>query len=151
MAFDPESRPWQATVLLVGVGLAVVPALLSLNVYTPREAATFGAILLWIFLLAYGANRLQRWLARPPISPWKATFLGTVLFLPMFLGTYPFASTLQALSAAHGFEGTPSPVWPFVVLFWGLFAPVGILAEGLRRFRADLNGSGREADPDPSR
>ena len=137
MAFDPETRSWQATILAVGVGLAVVPAFLSLRVYTPREAGTFGAILLWVFALAYAANRLQRWLAHPPVAPVKAALLGGVLFLPFFLGIFPSASTLQALDAAHRFEGTPSPLWPFVALLWGIFAPVGVLAEGVRKFCAD--------------
>ena len=143
MAFDPETRSWQTTVLLVGVGLAVVPALLSLNVYVPGEAATFGGVLLGIFLLAYGANRLQLWMARPPITAVRGALLGVVAFIPIFLGTLPSGPVLQRLAGNHDYENTPSAIWTLAVLLWGLFAPVGVLGEGLRRFRADLNGNPR--------
>ena len=126
------------------MALSAVPAVLSLRVYTPREAATFGAILLGIFLLAYGANRLQWWMARPAMAPIKAALLGAVVFVPLFLGVLPFSPVLHDLAGNHDYQNTPSGFWILPVSLWGLFAPVGVLAGGLRQFRADLNRTHRK-------
>lgn len=128
---------WQAAVIAVGLGLSAVAGLVAAPVFGERAGAVWAGWLVYVFALAYGANRLQRYLARPPMaSSWKAAALGATAFIPMFLGWFPASSWAMETSAATRYHSIPSPVWILIVMLWGLVAPGGAVLDGTRRLVA---------------
>ena len=89
-------------------------------------------ILACVFALAYGANRLQLWLAWPPVAPWKSAILGVVVLGPMFLAWFPSSSWTMEMARVHG-GNVPSPFWMAALMVWGLVAPGGVVVQGLHR------------------
>ncbi len=105
------------------------------------DAAIWTGLLVYVFALGYGANRLQKWLARPPLVVWRAVVAGVPAFIPMFLGWFPASNFVAEVARAHQYQYAPSFYWIIFLMFWGLLAPGGVVVEGLRKL------TGRPANP----
>lgn len=125
---------WQAAVVLVGLAAVTYVGLTAAPHMGARDASLWAGLLASVLALAYGANRLQLWLARPPVAPWKGAILGVVVFSPMFLVWFPSSSWTMEMGRVHGYANVPSPFWMAALMVWGLVAPGGVVAQGLRRF-----------------
>lgn len=129
----PGGRSWQVAVVLVGLALAGIAGILA----SPHIGSASGTIwslwLIYVFALGYGANRLQLWLARPPVAPWKGAFVGVTAFIPMFLGWFPASNWTMGVGETTRYEYVPSPVWILALMFWGLLAPGGVLFDVIGR------------------
>jgi hypothetical protein len=143
---DHNAPASQAGVVAVGMGVAFLSGALSLGGLRPDEAAAWTALLLWVFLLAYAGNRLQRWATRPPHGTAKALLTSVAGFLPLFLGWFPTDGWRTELARAHAYQGVPSIHWLLVLTLWGLLAPGSVAFE---RARAALAPRRKDAPPAP--
>jgi len=128
-------RVWQVLVVAVAIGYSLLAGIQSRQNLTPAEANIWGALLAYVFVLGYAANRIQIWLTRPPVPPLRAALLGASGCLPMFLGWFPVSEWLMEAARRHNFENTPSPWLILFPMFWGLLAPGGVLYNSLRRLQ----------------
>lgn len=136
-----DQRMWQIVVIAAGLALAVVAGVSAQPHIGTPDAAVWTGLLVYVFALGYGANRLQKWLARPPLVASRAVFVGVPAFIPMFLGWFPASNFVTEVARAHEYQYAPSFYWIIFLMFWGILAPGGVVVEGLRKL------TGRPASP----
>ena len=128
-----RSSAWQLAVVAVGLLSAAYVGVAAAPHFGARDASLWAALLVLVFAMSYGANRLQLWLVRPPVAPWKGAITGVVVFSPMFLVWFPSSAWMADMGRIHGYANVPSPFWMAALMVWGLVAPGGVVAQGMRR------------------
>jgi hypothetical protein len=125
---------WQILVLFVGFGIAILAGFQGLPKLGGPEAAVWAGYVAAMFVVSYGANRLQLRLIRPPFSPSRSVWVGAVAFAPMFLVWFPGSPYMMEVASKTGDMVSVSN-WILAVMLFGLLAPGGAAWLGLKKIR----------------
>jgi hypothetical protein len=115
---------WQILVLSVGFGLAALAGFMVLPKLGGPGTAVWAGYIAAMFLVSYGANRLQFWLIRPPFSPARSVWVGAVAFVPMFLVYFPGSPFVMEV-ASKTCDMASLNNWILAAMMFGLLAPGG--------------------------
>jgi hypothetical protein len=123
---------WQVLVLSVGFGLAALAGFMVLPKVGGPGAAVWAGYIAAMFLVSYGANRLQLLLIRPPCSPSRSMWVGAAAFVPMILVYSPGYPYMMEV-AAKTCDMASVRNWILAAMTFGLLAPGGAVWLSLKK------------------